>query len=398
VARVAFEHVEKVYPNGFHAVHDLNIDVADGEFLVLVGPSGCGKSTAMRMIAGLEDISGGKLYIGDTVVNDLPPQDRDIAMVFQSYALYPHMSVADNIAYGLKIRKMSKEEIGSRIQRAADMLELGPYLDRKPAQLSGGQRQRVAMGRAIVRDPKVFLMDEPLSNLDAKLRVQMRAEISSVVRDLGTTTVYVTHDQVEAMTMGDRMAVMKAGFLQQIGPPQEVYDHPDNIFVAQFVGSPPMNLVQGRLTGEGDQLAVEVGDKKLSIPAAVADKRPALRGYAGKNVVVGVRSEDMEDAGLQPDAPQNRRLTGEVALVEALGSEIVVHFSLAGDAVVTDDTKLVAAESGEEEIDTTHSEGVKWVASFAPRSRVRRGDAVDIVVDMERVHWFDAATSEAIRG
>jgi multiple sugar transport system ATP-binding protein len=398
VARVAFEHVEKVYPNGFHAVHDLNIDVADGEFLVLVGPSGCGKSTAMRMIAGLEDISGGKLYIGDTVVNDLPPQDRDIAMVFQSYALYPHMSVADNIAYGLKIRKMSKEEIGSRIQRAADMLELGPYLDRKPAQLSGGQRQRVAMGRAIVRDPKVFLMDEPLSNLDAKLRVQMRAEISSVVRDLGTTTVYVTHDQVEAMTMGDRMAVMKAGFLQQIGPPQEVYDHPDNIFVAQFVGSPPMNLVQGRLTGEGDQLAVEVGDKKLSIPAAVADKRPALRGYAGKNVVVGVRSEDMEDAGLQPDAPQNRRLTGEVALVEALGSEIVVHFSLAGDAVVTDDTKLVAAESGEDEIDTTHTEGVKWVASFAPRSRVRRGDAVEIVVDMERVHWFDAATSEAIRG
>ena len=245
MAKVVLEHIEKLYENGYHAVSDLNLDIADGEFLVLVGPSGCGKSTALRMVAGLEDISGGELYIGDRLCNDLPPQDRDIAMVFQSYALYPHMSVADNIAYGLKLRKMPKAEIQARIKKAADMLELNDYLERKPAQLSGGQRQRVAMGRAIVREPAVFLMDEPLSNLDAKLRVQMRAEISSVVRSLGTTTIYVTHDQVEAMTMGDRMAVMKKGILNQVGSPQEVYDHPNNIFVAQFVGSPPMNLVQG---------------------------------------------------------------------------------------------------------------------------------------------------------
>jgi multiple sugar transport system ATP-binding protein len=398
MAKVAFEHVEKKYPNGFHAVHDLNLDIADGEFLVLVGPSGCGKSTALRMIAGLEDVSSGKLIIGDREVNELPPQDRDIAMVFQSYALYPHLSVAENIAYGLKIRKMSKEEIDKRIQRASDMLELGPYLDRKPAQLSGGQRQRVAMGRAIVRDPAVFLMDEPLSNLDAKLRVQMRAEISSVVHNLGTTTVYVTHDQVEAMTMGDRMAVMKAGFLQQAGPPQEVYDHPNNIFVAQFVGSPPMNLVMGKLNRNGDDLSVHVGERDLGVPAAVVEKRPALSSYVGKEVVVGVRSEDMEDATLKSDAPQNRRLSGQVTLVEALGSEIVVHFTLRGDQVVTDDTKLVAAEAGEdEEMEHTPAGEVRWVASFAPRSRVHRGDDVEIVVDMERVHWFDPESSEAIR-
>ncbi len=398
MAKVAFEHVEKVYPNGFHAVHDLNLDIADGEFLVLVGPSGCGKSTAMRMVAGLEDISGGKMTIGDRVVNDLPPQDRDIAMVFQSYALYPHMSVAENISYGLRIRKMSKDEIQERIKRASDMLELGDYLDRKPAQLSGGQRQRVAMGRAIVRDPAVFLMDEPLSNLDAKLRVQMRAEISSVVHELGTTTIYVTHDQVEAMTMGDRMAVMKAGFLQQAGPPQEVYDHPNNIFVAQFVGSPPMNLVQGSLSKDNDSLQVRIGDKTLAVPADVVDKRPALNGYAGKHVVVGVRSEDMEDASLRPDVPEDRRLIGKVTLVEALGSEIVVHFTLNGEPVVTEDTRLVAEEAGEGALDAAHGGGVKWVASFAPRSRVRRGDEVEIVVDMDRVHWFDPDSGEAIRG
>ena len=397
MANVAFEHVEKVYPNGFHAVQDLNLEIEDGEFLVLVGPSGCGKSTALRMIAGLEDVSGGKLIIGDRVVNDLSPQDRDIAMVFQSYALYPHLSVADNIAYGLKIRKMSKDEIARRIQRAADMLELGPFLDRKPAMLSGGQRQRVAMGRAIVRDPSVFLMDEPLSNLDAKLRVQMRAEISSVVHDLGTTTVYVTHDQVEAMTMGDRMAVMKAGLLQQAGPPQEVYDHPNNIFVAQFVGSPPMNMVKGRLSETSDGLSVHVGDKDLAIPASVLDKRAALRKYIGRDVAVGVRSEDMEDASLTPDASLDRRLHGTVTLVEALGSEIVVHFSLKGDAVVTEDTKLVAKETGDEALDTGPAGEVRWVASFSPRSRVRREDPVDIAVDMERVHWFDPDSGEAIR-
>ena len=399
MARVVLENIEKVYENGYHAVSDLNLDIADGEFLVLVGPSGCGKSTALRMVAGLEDISGGKLLIGDRVVNDLPPQDRDIAMVFQSYALYPHMSVADNIAYGLKLRKMPKAEIQARIKKAADMLELNDYLERKPAQLSGGQRQRVAMGRAIVREPSVFLMDEPLSNLDAKLRVQMRAEISSVVRSLGTTTIYVTHDQVEAMTMGDRMAIMKKGVLNQVGAPQDVYDHPNNIFVAQFVGSPPMNLVQGLLArAEGDAYTLQVGQANLGIPESVLAQRPALASYAGRKVAIGVRSEDMEDASLKPDAPADRLLDGKITLVEALGSEIVVHFDLDGEPVVTDDTKLVAKEAGDQAIDVTGGDGVKWVASFAPRSRVSIGNDVKILVDIERMHWFDPETSEAIRG
>ncbi|MFI0432430.1 MAG: ABC transporter ATP-binding protein [Candidatus Nanopelagicales bacterium] len=398
MAKVVLEHIEKLYENGYHAVSDLNLDIADGEFLVLVGPSGCGKSTALRMVAGLEDISGGELYIGDRLCNDLPPQDRDIAMVFQSYALYPHMSVADNIAYGLKLRKMPKAEIQARIKKAADMLELNDYLERKPAQLSGGQRQRVAMGRAIVREPAVFLMDEPLSNLDAKLRVQMRAEISSVVRSLGTTTIYVTHDQVEAMTMGDRMAIMKKGVLNQVGAPQEVYDHPNNIFVAQFVGSPPMNLVQGLLErGDGDSYTLQVGPAKLGIPESVLAKRPALASYTGRKVAVGVRSEDMEDASLHADAPADRLLDGKITLVEALGSEIVVHFDLEGEPVVTDDTKEVAAQTGEEVLDTSGDNVVKWVASFAPRSRVSIGNDVKILVDIERMHWFDPETSEAIR-
>jgi multiple sugar transport system ATP-binding protein len=399
MAEVVLKNIEKLYDNGYHAVRDLNLDIADGEFLVLVGPSGCGKSTALRMVAGLEDISGGDLFIGDRRVNDLPPQDRDIAMVFQSYALYPHMSVADNIAYGLKLRKMPKDEIAARIKKAADMLELNDYLERKPAQLSGGQRQRVAMGRAIVREPAVFLMDEPLSNLDAKLRVQMRAEISAVVHALGTTTIYVTHDQVEAMTMGDRMAVMKAGVLNQVGTPQEVYDNPNNIFVAQFVGSPPMNLVQGRLNEAGGAYTLVIGSATLNVPDEVVNARPALRGYAGKDIAVGLRSEDMEDATLLKEVRDNSTLKGTITLVEALGSEIVVHFTLPGEPVVTDDTKLVAAEvGGDDVIDVSHTDGVKWVASFAPRSRVRLGDDVTIVADIERVHWFDPNSGEAIRG
>ena len=283
MASVELDGINKVYDNGFHAVQDLSIDVADGEFLVLVGPSGCGKSTALRMVAGLEDISSGELRIGGKRVNELEPQDRDIAMVFQSYALYPHMSVGDNIAYGLKLRKMPKDEMNARIKKAADMLELTPLLDRKPKQLSGGQRQRVAMGRAIVREPQVFLMDEPLSNLDAKLRVQMRAEISAVVRSLKTTTLYVTHDQTEAMTMGDRMAVMKAGILNQLGTPSECYDSPNNIFVAQFVGSPPMNLVVATVVQSGEGLALQVGsDNQVAIPDASLEQRPALRVVRGQ--------------------------------------------------------------------------------------------------------------------
>ena len=396
MASVELDGINKVYENGFHAVQDLSIDVADGEFLVLVGPSGCGKSTALRMVAGLEDISSGELRIGGKRVNDLDPQDRDIAMVFQSYALYPHMTVGDNMAYGLKLRKMPKDQISARVNKAAEMLELTPLLERRPAQLSGGQRQRVAMGRAIVREPQVFLMDEPLSNLDAKLRVQMRAEISAVVRSLNTTTMYVTHDQTEAMTMGDRMAIMKAGLLQQLGSPQQVYDNPDNIFVAQFVGSPPMNLVMADVIDAGEgHIVLRIGKVPLSVPASLLEAKPALRNFAGRQVVVGVRSEDMEDAELR-QVPADERIQGKVTLTEALGSEIVVHFTFDSDRVETADTKLLAKETGEEELHTL-DEGVKWVASFAPRSRVRVGDTIEIAVDMERIHLFDPETSQAIR-
>jgi multiple sugar transport system ATP-binding protein len=371
--------------------------IEDGEFLVLVGPSGCGKSAALRMVAGLEDISSGTLTIGDRVVNTLSPRDRDIAMVFQSYALYPHMSVADNISYGLRIRRMDKAEIDRRVKKAADMLELGPLLDRRPKQLSGGQRQRVAMGRAIVREPQVFLMDEPLSNLDAKLRVQMRAEIAEVQHDLNVTTIYVTHDQVEAMTMGDRVALMKNGVLQQVGPPQFLYDHPDNIFVAGFIGSPPMNMALGRVERDGDDLAVHLGRSRLPLPAAVAHERPALLSFAGRQVAVGIRSEDMEDARLvRGGGDAATRLRAKVSLIEALGSQIMVHFPLDAPRVVTEDTKLLDKDAHTAEL-PTHEE-TKFVASFAPRSRVRTGDEVEVVVDAERMHFFDPENGQTIRG
>ena len=395
MASVEIDKMNKVYENGFHAVRDLSIDVADGEFLVLVGPSGCGKSTALRMVAGLEDISTGELRIDGRRVNEVDPQGRDIAMVFQSYALYPHMTVADNIGYGLRLRKMPKDEIARRINKAAEMLELTALLQRRPAQLSGGQRQRVAMGRAIVREPQVFLMDEPLSNLDAKLRVQMRAEISAVVRSLKTTTMYVTHDQTEAMTMGDRMAVMKAGILQQLGKPSECYDSPHNIFVAQFVGSPPMNLALGRLVATGDRFQLELGGSLLQVPPSVLDAHPGLKRYVGQDVAVGVRSEDMEDAALSKVSP-DQRIKGKVTLTEALGSQIVVHFTFPGRPVITDDTKLIAKETGAEELHVQQDTGVKWVAAFGPRSRVHMGDDVEIAVDVERAHFFDLANSEAI--
>jgi multiple sugar transport system ATP-binding protein len=398
MAEVVLDKVNKQYENGFHAVQDLDLDIADGEFLVLVGPSGCGKSTALRMVAGLEDITSGTMRIGDRVVNTLSPKDRDIAMVFQSYALYPHMSVADNIAYGLKIRRMDKAEINRRVTKVADMLELAPLLDRKPKQLSGGQRQRVAMGRAIVREPQVFLMDEPLSNLDAKLRVQMRSEIAQVQHDLNTTTIYVTHDQTEAMTMGDRLAVLKAGILQELGDPQHLYDHPANIFVAGFIGSPPMNMAVGRIVREdGDGLAVRLGSASLALPPEVVRQRPALNGYVAREVAVGIRSEDMEDARLVRDAPADTRLKATVGLVEALGAQIVVHFELDAPKVVTEDTKLLDKDAHTDEA-PAHTEitGTRFVASFAPRSRVRAGDRIEVVVDTERIHFFDPETGDAI--
>jgi multiple sugar transport system ATP-binding protein len=315
MATVELDNINKVYDNGFHAIHDLNLEIADQEFLVLVGPSGCGKSTALRMIAGLETITGGTMRIGERVVNDVEPKDRDIAMVFQNYALYPHMSVYDNIGFALKLAKVPKEEIDTRVRKAAAILELEENLDRKPGQLSGGQRQRVAMGRAIVRQPKAFLMDEPLSNLDAKLRVQMRAEIASLQRELAVTTVYVTHDQIEAMTMGDRVAVLKDGYLQQVDTPQNLYDHPVNVFVAAFIGSPSMNLFEAQVHLDGDTGTVTLGSHVIGLARECLVKHPKLREFDGRRVIVGIRPEDYEDAALAPDVPETQRITTTVSLL-----------------------------------------------------------------------------------
>jgi multiple sugar transport system ATP-binding protein len=384
MATVVLDNDNKVYDNGFHAIHDLNLDIVDQEFLVLVGPSGCGKSTALRMIAGLETITGGDLKIGDRVVNDVEPKDRDIAMVFQNYALYPHMSVYDNIGFALKLAKVPKEEIDSRVRKAADILELNNYLDRKPGQLSGGQRQRVAMGRAIVRQPAAFLMDEPLSNLDAKLRVQMRAEIASIQRNLGVTTVYVTHDQVEAMTMGDRVAVLKDGYLQQVDTPQNLYDHPANVFVAAFIGSPSMNLYESVITVDGDGGTLQIGSQTLPLHAASLTARPALRNYGGKKVVLGVRPEDFEDVDHDPQG--HPTINAPVMLLEALGSEIMVHFGV--DAVTVD--------SGDPDAVEEAGGGANTVGRFHPRSRVKPGEDATIAVNTENLHFFDFETREAI--
>ena len=385
MAEVVLDKVSKIYPNGFQAVTDLDLQINDGEFLVLVGPSGCGKSTALRMIAGLEDISGGELKIGDRVVNEVGPKDRDIAMVFQNYALYPHMSVYDNISFALKLAKTPKDEIDRRVREASAILELDDQLDRKPGQLSGGQRQRVAMGRAIVRQPSAFLMDEPLSNLDAKLRVQMRAEIAKLQRDLGVTTFYVTHDQVEAMTMGDRVAVIKDGFLQQVDSPQNLYDYPENVFVAAFIGSPSMNLYEGTLA----EHSITIGSHTLSLDDSVFESHSALRGYTGRQVIVGIRPEDMEDAAVKPDHPSDQRISSTVRLVESLGAEIMVHFDL--DATTVDSGDPDAAQD-----DGSH-EGAA-VGRFSPRSRARAGEQVDVAVDTARLHFFDPESRLAIRG
>lgn len=389
MATVTLDKVNKVYPNGFQAIQDLSLDIVDGEFLVLVGPSGCGKSTALRMIAGLEEISGGELRIGDRVVNDVEPKDRDIAMVFQNYALYPHMSVADNIGFALKLAKVPKEQIAERVARAAEILELTNYLDRKPGQLSGGQRQRVAMGRAIVREPAAFLMDEPLSNLDAKLRVQMRAEIAALQRSLGVTTFYVTHDQVEAMTMGDRVAVIKDGVLQQVDTPQNLYDFPVNVFVAAFIGSPSMNLFDATLSVTGDSASLSLGSHQLTLGSEVLNSRPALRGYDGKHVVVGIRPEDLEDATVVSHISDGQQLSVPIKLIEALGSELMVHFSIDAPTVDSGDPDA---------LDTQPVEGqANAVGRFSPRSTVKSGDTATVAVATENLHFFDIDTRLAIR-
>jgi multiple sugar transport system ATP-binding protein len=364
--------------------------------MVLVGPSGCGKTTALRMAAGLEDISEGVLRIGDRVVNYVPSRDRDIAMVFQSYALYPHLSVYENIAFGLRVKGLAKDEIDARVHRAAHILDLEPYLKRRPKALSGGQRQRVAMGRAIVREPAAFLMDEPLSNLDAKLRVQMRAEIASVQQDLGTTTIYVTHDQVEAMTMGDRVAVMRKGELQQVATPQELYDHPVNLFVGGFIGSPAMNLVQARLVREGESTLVDLGGgRALEVDPDLVARRPALATYAGRDVVLGIRPEHLEDAAVAGDAPARRRLQGTVALREALGSEIMMHLNVEARPAVTDEIRELAEDIGTEAPASEHPE-TAMVGRFSARSRARAGDPVEVVVDTTGLHFFDPDTGLGI--
>ena len=391
MADIAIEGATKVYPDGTEAVADLDLDIADGEFMVLVGPSGCGKTTALRMVAGLEEVSSGSVRIGDRVVNDLPPKDRDVAMVFQNYALYPHMSVYDNMAFALKLRKMSKDEISRRVNDAAEILGLTEYLHRKPKALSGGQRQRVAMGRAIVREPQAFLMDEPLSNLDAKLRVQMRAEIAKLQQDLGVTTIYVTHDQIEAMTMGDRVAVLKQGHLQQVDAPQVLYDHPANIFVAGFIGSPAMNLVDSSLDRDGDRVAVTFGSTTIELDDRVLARRPSLVRYEGRRVVVGIRPEDLQDASLAPDGLRSRRMTARVDLLEALGSEVLAHFTVDAPPVVTDDTKELVRDLGTTaQLEARAAEGTSsFVARLDPRTPARRGEPLELAVDVERMHFFD---------
>jgi multiple sugar transport system ATP-binding protein len=375
-------------------VEDLNLDIRDGEFLVLVGPSGCGKTTALRMIAGLEHISEGSIRIGERLVNDVPSRDRDVAMVFQSYALYPHLNVYDNIAFGLTLRKLPKQKIDERVREVAEALELAEHLDRKPRNLSGGQRQRVAMGRAIVRAPQVFLMDEPLSNLDAKLRVQMRAQIARVQRDLGVTTVYVTHDQTEAMTLGDRVAVMKRGVLQQVGPPQELYDRPTNLFVAGFIGSPGMNLVTARLHHINGRYWLSLNSDTLLLPDSVLHVRPALEDYVGQELVVGIRPEDMEDASLA-DAEEGQILHSVADLVEAMGSDVLVHLPIDAPPANTEDTRLLAEDAGTADLPAS-TKGTVLVGRFSPRTNVYEGQQVATWVDTSRLHFFDPVTGSSI--
>jgi multiple sugar transport system ATP-binding protein len=395
VAAVTFDRIGKVYPDGTRAVSGLEFEVADSEVMVLVGPSGCGKTTALRMVAGLEEITEGTLKIGDRVVNHVPSRDRDIAMVFQSYALYPHLSVRENIAFGLRLKKVPKDEIERRVTEAARVLDLEELLDRKPRALSGGQRQRVAMGRAIVRQPSAFLMDEPLSNLDAKLRVQMRAEIARLQKDLGVTTIYVTHDQVEAMTMGDRVAVMRKGELQQVDSPQELYDRPVNLFVGGFIGSPSMNMLEARLERDGDGLVVDLGTQKLALDRELLQSRQALGAYEGQTVIVGIRPEDLEDAAIDTDAPANRRLKGDVVLREALGSEIMVHLDVDVRRAQTEEVRELAEDVGADMLSGDHDHSTV-VGRFSPRSRLKTGETTDVSVDTRALHFFDPQTGLGI--
>jgi multiple sugar transport system ATP-binding protein len=399
MAEIVFDHVTKVFDDGTVAVDDLTLEVDDGSLMVLVGPSGCGKTTALRMVAGLEEITEGQVRIGDRVVNEVAPKDRDIAMVFQNYALYPHLSVFENMAFGLRLRHFKKPDIEQRVEHTANTLALYELLTRKPGQLSGGQRQRVAMGRAIVRQPKAFLMDEPLSNLDAKLRVQMRTEISRLQRDVGVTTIYVTHDQVEAMTMGDRVAVLRHGVLQQLDAPASLYRRPNNLFVAGFIGSPAMNLVEATITADGDRLFASFAGNRLAIDERAVADRPALRGYTGRTVILGIRPENMEDAELRSGVPEDRRIETGVDLREDMGSEVLIHFAVATPPVLTEDTKELAAAVGEDvaELEAGARSGTTTlVARFDANTAAKEGDRVEVAVDTRHLHFFDPDSGQSI--
>jgi multiple sugar transport system ATP-binding protein len=387
VAEIAFKDVTKRFADGTQAVTDMNLEIEDGEFMILVGPSGCGKSTALRMIAGLEDISDGELLIGGEIVNHMTPKERDVAMVFQSYALYPHMTVRENMGFALQLAKVPKQEIKQRVEEAAKILDLTELLDRKPAQLSGGQRQRVAMGRAIVRKPAAFLMDEPLSNLDAKLRVQMRAEVSRLQQRLETTTVYVTHDQTEAMTLGDRVAVMRAGVIQQVGAPQELYDDPLNLFVAGFIGSPGMNFMPAQVDGS-----------KVKLPMTEAELTDEMRSNLnGGSLIAGIRPEHFEDASLVSEDKRGRGATfrTEVEVLESMGSELYVHFSVAAEGIESEELRELAEDSGSAEVPGEGEEG-RVVARLDAASKARQGEQIELWLDPSKLHFFDPESGRAL--
>jgi multiple sugar transport system ATP-binding protein len=402
MAEITLEDVSKVFADGTEAVHSLDLDIPDAKLMVLVGPSGCGKTTVLRMIAGLEDLTDGKILIGGREVSEVPPGDRDVAMVFQNYALYPHMTVYQNMALSLKIRKFKREEIRRRVREAARVLHLEDLLNKRPRELSGGQRQRVAMGRAIVREPQAFLMDEPLSNLDAKLRVQMRAEILRIQQDLRVTTVYVTHDQTEAMTLGDLVAVMKKGVLQQVASPQELYAEPMNLFVGGFIGSPAMNLVEAKLSIVDGHTFVEFAGSRLLVPPDVLAARPGLEAFRERPLILGIRPEHMEDAALVPGSSADNRVTVLVDLREGMGSDVYLHFSVEAPPVFTEDTRELASDIDEKALDELEEQAserrTKFIARAGPETRARVGELIDLHVDTRKLYFFDPVDGRSIYG
>ena len=397
MAQIKLEQLTKVYPDGTEAVRRLDLEIEDGEFVVLVGPSGCGKTSALRMVAGLEEITEGKVWLGDRMVNRVPPKDRDMAMIFQNYALYPHMSAYANMAFALKMQKVPKREIAARVEKAARVLGLVDVLKKRPRTLSGGQRQRVAMGRAIVREPQAFLMDEPISNLDAKLRVEMRAEIARLQRDLDVTTIYVTHDQTEAMTLGDRVAVMRDGVLQQFEPPSELYERPANLFVAEFIGSPAMNLVGADLRSSNGSLVAEFGDHRLRLDESVLAEHTALRGYDGKRIILGIRPEDLEDAALASDVPDDRRFSATIDIREDMGSEVLVHFGVGAPLLRSEKVRAAVGAEALEAVEARAGEkGSPFVARLGRGTRAQEGDRIALFVRTEHVRFFDPDTGRGI--